>query len=104
MSKAKLEQVERELSALDPEAMSFDHTDAEQCKLVLVRIAEKAADLCRAIEAAPSRDDQRPKGWQHDTNAMIRQATSSMPRGPRVLETRVEDVSKPAKTITMPKK
>ncbi len=93
MSKKKLEQIERQLSELDVEAMSFDHEDAEQCKLALTRIVETAAKLCRAVEAKASRDGQEPKGWQFDHDAAIRQAKRDMPRGPTILKVKPRPVS-----------
>jgi len=84
MSKKKLEQIEHQLSKLDAEAMSFDHTDAEQCKLALGRIVETAVKLCTAIKADPSRENQKPK-LQWDHNRMMQQATLTMPRKPVIL-------------------
>ncbi len=104
MSKKKLERIERQLSELDAEAMSFDHEDAEQCKLALTRIVEKAAHLCSAVTAKASRDGQEPKGWQFDHDAAIRQAKRNMPRGPSIIESKPIDVSKPARTITFIKR
>ena len=73
MTKAVLEQIERELADLDVKAMAFDHKEAQQCKLALLRIAEKAADLCGCIMIEVARDDQEPKGWRIDVDAMARE-------------------------------
>ena len=102
MTKEKLEQIELQLSELDARAMSFDHKDAEQCKLALMRIVEKAAKLCGAIKAEPSRDDQLAKS-QRDYRAMIEQVILSSPLGPGTREVKPKDVSIPAKTITVTK-
>lgn len=86
MSRQVLEQIEQQLADLDPEALSFDHEDAENCRLALARIVNKAAALCQAISADPPREEQKATGWRYDADAMIRQAPASLPRRQIVVE------------------
>jgi len=81
MTKAILEQIERQLSEMDAEAMSFDHEEAEQCKAALVRIVDQAVTVCqRLVAAKPPRSDQGPKGWQIDHASHFQQQRESMSR------------------------
>lgn len=58
MSKDTLDCIERELSTLDAEAMSFDHEQAEQCKEALLRIIETVGHLYAQIQVQPEHGPQ----------------------------------------------
>lgn len=85
MTKALLEQIEKQLAAMDPEAMSFDHEEAEQCKAALVRIAEKAATLCHKITARPERGSKSPRFTASDQAARMAAHEARVSRPRRVI-------------------
>ena len=77
MTKAILEQIEKQMIELDAEAMSFDHEEAEHCKAALVRIAMRAATLCQEVSASPIRSVKGAARWQVNHDRMAREVEHS---------------------------
>lgn len=101
MTKAILEQIERQLSELDAEAMSFDHEEAEECKDTLVRIVDQAARISRRIETRSMQEVKQPPHRLTGQDRSIQQARDAMSRpGFKVIEGAPYEIAGGGKTVT----